>query len=68
MIADIERDAFTSLSRRLTIYGGTTRRIYSISVTSSRGGQGPIFVTRAIVLPTGVRGSYQILKWQHSHV
>jgi general secretion pathway protein K len=67
LIADIERDAFTGLSRRLTTYSGGSRRIYSITVTSSRGGQGPIFVTRAIVHPTGLYKSYQILKWQHNH-
>ena len=67
LIADIEREAFTGLSRRLTIYGGGAYRIYSISVTSSRGGGGPIFVTRAIVQATGVNKTYQILKWHHNH-
>ena len=66
LIADIERDAFIGLSRRLSIYGGGAFRIYSISVTSSRGGVGPIFVTRAILQATGHK-SYQILKWQHNH-
>ena len=67
LIADIERDAFTGLSRHLSIYGGGAQRIYSISVTSSRGGQGPIFVTRAIVQATGLHKTYQILKWHHNH-
>ena len=67
LLADIERDAFIGLSRRLTIYSGGTHRIYSISVTSSRGGRGPIFVTRAIVQVTGLHESYQILKWHHNH-
>jgi type II secretory pathway component PulK len=67
LLADIEREVFTSLSRRLTIYGGGTYRIYSISVTSSRGGEGPIFVTRAIVQATGLHKTYQILKWHHNH-
>ena len=66
LLADIEREAFAALSRRLTIYGGT-RRIYSITVTSSRGGRGPIFVTRVIVQPTGLQKTYQILKWHHNH-
>ena len=67
LIADIERDAFISLSRHLTIYGGSTGRVYSITVTSSRGGNGPIFVTRAIVQPTGLQKPYRILSWQHNH-
>ena len=67
LLADIERDAFTALSHRLTVYGSGSRRIYSITVTSSRGGGGPIFVTRAIVLPTGLQKAYQIFKWQHNH-
>ena len=67
LIADIERDAFIGLSRRLSIYGGGAYRIYSISVTSSRGGEGPIFVTRAIVQATGLQKSYKILKWHHNH-
>ena len=67
LIADIERDAFISLSRHLSIYGGGAFQIYSIKVTSSRGGEGPIFVTRAIVQATGLSKTYQILKWQHNH-
>jgi general secretion pathway protein K len=67
LLADIEREAFTGLSRRLTIYGGGAYRIYSISVTSSRGGGGPIFITRAIVQATGLNKTYQILKWHHNH-
>ena len=67
LIADIERDAFISLSRRLTIYGGGAYRIYSISVTSSRGGNDQIFVTRAIVQAMGLNKTYQILKWHHNH-
>ena len=67
LIADIERDAFTSLSRRLTIYGGAAGPIYSIMVTSSRGGNDPIFVTRAIVRLTELQKPYQILKWHHNH-
>jgi general secretion pathway protein K len=67
LIADIGRDAFIALSRRLSIYGGGIGRIYSISVTSSRGGQGPIFATRAIVQATSQHRSYHILKWQHNH-
>ena len=66
LIADIERAAFIALSNHLSIYGGGTVPVYSISVTSSRGGEGPIFVTRAIVQATGHK-SYQILKWQHNH-
>jgi hypothetical protein len=66
LIADIERDAFIALSSRLSIYGGGIGQIYSISVTSSRGGQGPIFATRLIVQAIG-RTSYHILKWQHNH-
>jgi general secretion pathway protein K len=67
LIADIEREAFRGLSRRLTIYGGGVRRNFSITVTSSRGGEGPIFVTRAIVQLTGTHKPYQILKWHHNH-
>ena len=67
LIADIERQAFTDLSRRLTIYVGTASRVYSITATSSRGGQGPIFVTRAIVQSSGTNKPYRILKWQHNH-
>jgi general secretion pathway protein K len=67
LIADIEREAFTGLSRRLTIYGGGAHRIYSITVTSSRGGNGPIFVTQAIVQPAGLHKAYQIFKWHHNH-
>ena len=67
LIADIGRDAFIGLSRHLTIYGGSTGRVYSITVTSSRGGNGPIFVTRAIVRPTGLQKPYRILSWQHNH-
>lgn len=66
LIADIERDAFIALSSRLSIYGGGIGQIYSISVTSSRGGEGPIFATRLIVQALG-RTSYHILKWQHNH-
>ena len=66
LIADIERDAFIALSSRLSIYGGGIGQIYSISVTSSRGGQGPIFATRLIVQALG-RSSYHLLKWQHNH-
>jgi general secretion pathway protein K len=66
LIADIERDAFIGLSRHLSIYGGGTLQIYSISVTSSRGDEGPIFVTRAIVQAMGNK-SYRIFKWQHNH-
>ena len=67
LIADIEREAFTSISDRLTIYGRGAHRIYSISVTSSRDSQGPIFVTRAIVQATGLHSTYKILKWHHNH-
>jgi general secretion pathway protein K len=67
LIADIERDAFTGLSRRLTIYSGGARRIYSITVTSSRGGNDQIFGTRAIVQLTGTHKPYRILKWHHNH-
>ena len=67
LIADIEREAFTGLSRHLTIYNAGARRIYAITVTSSRGDEGPIFVTRAIVQLTGTRKPYRILKWHHNH-
>jgi general secretion pathway protein K len=67
LLADIERDAFIALSRRLSIYGGGAFPIYSISVTSSRGDEGPVFVTRAIVQATARHRNYQILKWQHNH-
>ncbi len=67
LLADVERDAFIALSRHLSIYGGGIGRIYSISVTSSRGGQGPIFATRVIVQATSQHRSYQILKWHHNH-
>ena len=66
LLADIDRDAFIALSRRLSIYGGGIGQIYTISVTSSRGVEGPVFATRAIVQAIG-RTSYLLLKWQHSH-
>ena len=66
LIADIEREAFSSLSRHLTIYSGSARGNFSITVTSSRGG-GPVFVTRAIVQLTGMNRPYRVLKWHHNH-
>jgi len=67
LIADIEREAFTSLSRRLTIYVGAAHQVYSITVTSSRGGNEQIFVTRAIVQLGAADKPYRILKWHHNH-
>lgn len=67
LLADIEHDAFIALSRRLSVYGGGIGRIYTISVTSSRGGEGPVFATRIIVQATAQHRNYHILKWQHSH-
>ena len=67
LIADIDREAFAALSGHLTVYGNGARRDFSITVTSSRGGNGPIFVTRAIVQLTGTHKPYRILKWHHNH-
>ena len=67
LIADIERQAFLALSSRLTSYDGAAGRLYSITVTSSRGDQGPIFITSAVIRLTVQQNPYRILKWQHNH-
>ena len=67
LIAEIGRDDFVRLSDYLTVYRAGSRRIYSITTTSSRGGSSQVFVTRATVQVTRQQKPYQVLKWVHRH-
>lgn len=67
LIADIGRQAFVRLSDHFTVYRVGSRRIYSITSTSSRGGNSQLFVTRATVQVTGQGKPYKVLKWVHRH-
>ena len=66
LIADLERDDFTNLTRYVTLYGSVANRVYSITATSSQDDNGSLYMTTAIVRVTRQPSTpYQVLKWHH---